>query len=145
MRAFSGKANRLRLIKTIDYIFESGGKNMKNAKLIIGMLLVSISLGACMGSSEDRSSEPIGSSKSTESSVGAFVKDSTITSKVESQLLSADDIDSTRISVDADSNGVVVLSGNAKTQAESNRAHEIVHSVDGVKNVINRIEIDKNY
>ena len=59
------------------------------------------------------------------------------------KLLAAEDIDSMDIKVDTDNNGVVVLSGTAKTKAESDRAHNIAHSVDGVRKVINRIEVGK--
>ena len=80
-----------------------------------------------------------------DSSVGEFVKDSVITSKIKSKLLSAEDIDAMRIEVNTDNNGIVVLSGTAKTKAESDKAHEIAHSVDGVRKVINRIEVHKSH
>ena len=77
--------------------------------------------------------------------MGEFVKDSVITSKIKSKLLSSEDIDAMRIEVNTDNNGIVVLSGTAKTKAESDKAHEIAHSVDGVRKVINRIEVHKSH
>ena len=47
--------------------------------------------------------------------------------------------------MNTDNNGIVVLSGTAKTKAESDKAHEIAHSVDGVRKVINRIEVHKSH
>ena len=108
---------------------------MKNSKLVIGVFLISIFLVPAIVSAED---------KNTDSGVGTFVKDSAITSNVKAKLLLANDIDSMHIKVDTDNNGIVVLSGTAKTKAESDRAHEIAHAVNGVKKVINRIEIVKN-
>ena len=107
---------------------------MKNIKLIATLFLFSIFFIPALSSAQDRNAD---------SSVGAFVKDSAITSKIKSKLLAAEDIDSMDIKVDTDNNGVVVLSGTAKTKAESDRAHNIAHSVDGVKKVINRIEVGK--
>ena len=107
---------------------------MKNIKLIVTLLLFSIFFIPALSSAQD---------SNTDSSVGEFVKDSAITSKIKSKLLAAEDIDSMDIKVDTDNNGVVVLSGTAKTKAESDRAHNIAHSVDGVKKVINRIEVGK--
>ena len=109
---------------------------MKNIKFIISVFLISIFFGPVIGSAED---------KNTDSSVGEFVKDSVITSKIKSKLLSAEDIDAMRIEVNTDNNGIVVLSGTAKTKAESDKAHEIAHSVDGVRKVINRIEVHKSH
>ena len=49
------------------------------------------------------------------------------------------------IKVDTDKNGVVVLSGTAKSEAERDKAHKIAHSVEGVTKVINHIKIKKDY
>ena len=107
---------------------------MKYIKLMISVLLISIFLIPAISFAQDRSSD---------SSVGEFVKDSAITSQIKSKLLAADDIDSMDIKVDTDNNGIVVLSGTAKTKAESDRIHNIAHSVEGVKKVINRIQVGK--
>jgi hyperosmotically inducible periplasmic protein len=88
--------------------------------------------------SGDRSSErPYG--------VGEYVSDSVITSKIKSKLATADDVSAINIKVDTDKNGVVVLSGTAKSKAEADKAHSIAHSVEGVTKVINNIRIKKDY
>ena len=71
---------------------------------------------------------------------GTYVDDSTITTKVKSDLLAAKDISSTHISV-ATTNGVVTLTGTAATTQESNKAAEIARGVAGVKDVKNDIHI----
>jgi hyperosmotically inducible protein len=81
--------------------------------------------------------------KKSDYNVGEFVKDSAITAKIKAKLLTAEDINSMRIKVDTDSNGIVVLGGEVKTEVERNRVLEIANSVDGVRNIINNIEIGK--
>jgi hyperosmotically inducible protein len=65
----------------------------------------------------------------------AFVKDSVITMKIKSRL-AADHIGSLgRIHVDTDTDGVVWLSGSARTQDAADRAMEIARHTEGVRNV----------
>jgi hyperosmotically inducible protein len=87
--------------------------------------------------SADRSSE-------RPSGVGEYVSDSVITSKIKTKLATADDVSAINIKVDTDKNGVVVLSGTAKSKAEADKAHSIAHSVEGVTKVINNIRIKKD-
>jgi hyperosmotically inducible protein len=71
----------------------------------------------------------------------AFVKDSVITTKIKSKL-AAENLDSTMyIRVDTDSDGVVWLSGTAKTQAEIDKTLSIARGTEGVKSVENHIKI----
>jgi hyperosmotically inducible protein len=71
----------------------------------------------------------------------AFVKDSVITTKIKSKL-AAENLDSTMyIRVDTDSDGVVWLSGTAKTQAEIDKTVSIARGTEGVKSVENHIKI----
>ena len=66
---------------------------------------------------------------------GAFVKDSVITTKVKSKL-AADHLTSVgRIHVDTDENGVVWLSGTARSQDGVDRAVAIARGTEGVKDV----------
>ena len=65
---------------------------------------------------------------------GQYVDDSTITTKVKSELLAKKDVHSTSIHVDTVS-GVVHLSGVVPSEAEKKRAVEIAYSVAGVKSV----------
>ena len=102
---------------------------MKTIKLITSLFLISIFFIPALVSAED-------------SSVGEFVKDSAITTQIKAKLLAAKDIDSLHIKVDTDNNGIVVLTGAVKSAAEKERVHNIAHSVDGVKKVLNKLIID---
>jgi hyperosmotically inducible protein len=71
----------------------------------------------------------------------AFVKDSVITTKVKTKL-AADKMRSlANIHVDTDRNGMVVLSGNAKTQESIDAAVSIARDTEGVTSVQNNIKI----
>ncbi len=75
------------------------------------------------------------------SSPKAFVKDSAITTKIKAELATKKLSSAVHIKVDTDDNGAVVLSGNAKTQAEVNQAETIARGVKGVTTVDNRIQV----
>ena len=74
----------------------------------------------------------------------AFVKDSAITAKIKARLAAEKVASLTQITVDTDDNGVVWLSGYAKTQEDANKAHSIAHATEGVKSVKNHIKIKKD-
>ncbi|HEX8874164.1 MAG TPA: BON domain-containing protein [Nitrosospira sp.] len=99
---------------------------------VIGMLLTPI---AGYSSSE---------MKKDLSSVGEYAKESEITTKVKTKLATEKDVSAMHIKVETDKNGVVVLSGTAKSQAEIDKAHKIAHSVEGVTKVVNHIKIKKD-
>ncbi|SDA18188.1 hyperosmotically inducible protein [Nitrosospira sp. Nsp18] len=84
-------------------------------------------------------------SHDSDSSVGEFVKDSVITSKIKARLAAEKDVSAMHIMVDTDKNGVVVLSGTARSQAEIDKAHSIAHAVEGVTKVISHIKIKKEH
>jgi len=71
----------------------------------------------------------------------AYVKDSVITTKIKSRLAAENLASAAHIKVDTDNNGVVWLSGTAKTQAEIDQAVSIAGSTDGVKSVKNHTKI----
>ncbi len=75
------------------------------------------------------------------SSPKEFVKDSVITSKIKAEMAKDKDVSAMRIKVDTDANGVVQLSGTAKSQAEADKAETIAKSVKGVTSVKNDIQI----
>ena len=100
---------------------------MKTIKLIASLFLISIFFIPAIVSAEG---------------VGEFVKDSAITTQIKAKLLAAKDIDSLHIKVDTDNNGIVVLTGAVKSEAEKETVHNIAHSVDGVKKVLNKLTID---
>jgi hyperosmotically inducible protein len=74
---------------------------------------------------------------------GAFVKDSVITTKVKSKLAAEKMASLTNIHVDTDRNGVVVLSGTAKSQDAIDKAASIARETEGVTVVQNNIKIKK--
>jgi osmotically-inducible protein OsmY len=73
-------------------------------------------------------------------SLGAYTSDATITAKVKSKLLDDPVVSGTQISVET-MNGVVQLSGAAKSAEEERRALQIARSVEGVKSVRDAIEV----
>ncbi len=70
-----------------------------------------------------------------------FVKDSVITTKIKSKLAAESPGTMTRIKVDTDKDGVVWMSGEAKTQAEAQKAADIAKGTEGVKSVKSDIKI----
>ncbi len=70
-----------------------------------------------------------------------FVKDSAITTKIKAKLASEHLASLTQIRVDTDANGVVWLSGTAKTQADIDKAVSVAKTTDGVVTVKNNLKI----
>ncbi len=71
----------------------------------------------------------------------AFVKDSMITTKIKSKL-AADHITSLgRIKVDTDKDGVVWLSGTARTQEAIDKATSVARNTKGVRDVKSTLTI----
>ena len=110
---------------------------MKTTKLVASLFVISTLLTPVVGYSTDKDGD--------RSSVGEYVEDSVITTKIKGKLAAEKDVSAMHIKVDTDKNGVVVLSGTAKSQAERDKAHKIAHSVEGVTKVINHIKIKKDY
>jgi hypothetical protein len=96
---------------------------------LISALLAPVAVYAADNTDQDRSSPK------------AFVKDSVITTKIKSQLAAEKMPSLLHIKVDTDSNGVVVLTGTAKTQADVNKAGDIARNVDGVVAVKNYVHV----
>jgi hyperosmotically inducible protein len=65
---------------------------------------------------------------------GQYVDDSTITTKVKSEMLANKDVHATSIHVET-KGGVVQLSGTVPSATEKKRAVEIASTVNGVKSV----------
>ncbi|WP_334120886.1 BON domain-containing protein [Limnobacter sp.] len=74
------------------------------------------------------------------SSVGQYVDDSTITAKVKAKHAEDKVVSALRVSVET-KQGVVVLSGEAKTDGEKQRAEMLAKQVEGVKSVSNKIDV----
>lgn len=80
-------------------------------------------------------------SDSDRGSPKAFVKDSAITAKIKAELAANKLASVMHIRVDTDQNGVVTLTGTAKTREQADQAVSIASKVDGVVRVENRIRV----
>lgn len=72
-----------------------------------------------------------------------FVKDSVITTKIKAKLAEEKMGSLVHIKVDTDSDGIVWLSGTAKTQEQIDKAGSIARDTEGVTSVKNGIKIKK--
>lgn len=73
-----------------------------------------------------------------QATVGEYIDDATITTKVKAKLL--EDKTTGGLSINVDTlNGTVAMSGFAKSQAEKDRASELARSTSGVKEVRNNL------
>jgi len=87
--------------------------------------------------------EVVVAQESDRSHPAAFVKDSAITMKIKAKL-GAEHITSWgRIHVDTDKNGIVWLTGSARTQEAAEEAESIARETEGVKAVHREIKIKK--
>ena len=77
------------------------------------------------------------------SPVGQYVDDSTITAKVKAAHAEDKVVSALRVNVET-KQGVVILSGQAKSDAEKQRAEAIAMRVLGVKGVSNMIDVNPN-
>jgi len=73
---------------------------------------------------------------------GAAVSDAAITTKVKAKFAAESTVSATKIHVDTD-NGVVKLTGTAKSQDEAAKAAEIAKSTEGVASVDNAIQVSQ--
>ena len=85
-----------------------------------------------------------GDSDTDRSNPTAFVKDSAITTKIKTKL-AADHLTSMgRITVDTDKDGVVWMSGSARTQEAVDQAVSIARGTEGVKSVHSDLTVKKD-
>jgi hyperosmotically inducible periplasmic protein len=75
-----------------------------------------------------------------QSTVGAYIDDTAITTAVKARHAESKDINTASISVET-LNGTVMLSGFAKDRNEMQRAETLARRVDGVKDVKNQIVV----
>ena len=75
-----------------------------------------------------------------QSTVGEYIDDATITTKVKAKFVEDKAVDASAISVET-LNGEVILSGFAKSSAEKTRAQELAQQVKGVRSVKNSLEV----
>lgn len=74
-------------------------------------------------------------------SPATVMKDSAITAKIKAAQAADATVRATRINVETDNNGVVTLSGTARSQAEIDRAVELARGIEGVTSVNNRMTL----
>ena len=72
------------------------------------------------------------------------VSSATITTQVRGELAKDPHVVAKEIKVETDSNGVVLLTGTARTQQELDRAALIARNVPGVVSVENRIQLSSD-
>ncbi len=78
--------------------------------------------------------------KSGQSTMGQYVDDATISSRVKARMAEDKSVSAIRINVET-LNGTVQLSGFATSQAERDRAGEVARGVPDVKDVRNNIVV----
>jgi len=108
-----------------------------NRIFAIGLLTMSAMLGSAVVLAAD-------DSDADRSHAKAFVKDSAITTKIKAKLAAEHITSLGRIHVDTDKDGVVWLSGHARTQEAIDKAASIAHETEGVKEVRNHIKVKKD-
>lgn len=118
-------------------------------KLIAKTLIASgVALSALSSAyAADQNKEPMGTNREATSpnrnssgSVGQYVDDATITAKVKAKHAEDDRVSAMGVEVET-VKGVVTLTGEAKSQAEIQRAEVLAKQVEGVKSVSNMIEL----
>ena len=91
------------------------------------------------GSTETQSQSGM-TKNATGQKTGAALSDAAITTKVKAKFAADSTVSATKIHVDTD-NGVVKLTGTAKSQDEAAKAAEIAKSTEGVSSVDNAIQV----
>src|SRR2546429_9722195 len=76
----------------------------------------------------------------TKSKVKRVSKDTSITTKIKAKFAKDSDVSAMKIHVKT-KNGVVTLSGNAKSDTEKSKAEDLAKEVEGVKSVNNNVKI----
>jgi hyperosmotically inducible protein len=79
--------------------------------------------------------------KSVTQSIKETASDAAITTKIKAEYAKDKDVSVMNIKVDTDYKGVVTLSGNAKSQMESDKAVTLAKNVTGVTSVTNNIKV----
>jgi hyperosmotically inducible protein len=115
---------------------------MMRTHILTAALLSCFGLAACNQPSGVPSAQTPADTSNAGQTVGEKVSDAAITAKVKAALLAADDVSGTDISVET-SSGRVVLTGNVRDQAQSDRAVATARNIDGVVEVENRLLVGK--
>lgn len=112
---------------------------MKQTKKMLAMALSS-SLLLGTGFSAYADNTAASDSKGKSGSVGQYVDDATITTRVKAKFASDSTVSATRISVDT-VKGVVELSGTVASEAESTQAVSLARAVPDVRGVRNNLTV----
>ena len=104
-----------------------------DTKRIVACVLAASLLAPAIGLAQD--------SDADRSHPAQFVKDSAITAAIKTKLAADHPGSLGRLKVDTDKDGVVWLSGTARTRQEAARAVEIARGTDGVVRVKNDIVV----
>src|ERR1700687_287191 len=105
-------------------------------KFAITCLICGMLVGSAVALAQD--------SDADRSHPAAFVKDSAITTKIKTKLAAEHITSLGRIHVDTDKNGVVWLTGTARTREAADKAESIARETEGVKAVHSKIKIKKD-
>jgi hyperosmotically inducible protein len=84
----------------------------------------------------------VGCQAMTGKTAGQNVDDATITASVKSTLVADKVANLTRVDVDTN-RGVVSLNGIVESNDQKTRAEQLARRVDGVKNVVNNLQVQK--
>jgi len=78
----------------------------------------------------------------TGKSAGATVDDATLTARVKTKLVSEKAANLTRINVDTN-DGIVYLNGSVQNAQQKAKAEDLARQTDGVKKVINNLQVSQ--
>lgn len=107
-----------------------------NTKFVTSLLMVGTLLGPVAAMAVD--------SDSDRSHPKAFVKDSKVTTEIKAKLAAEHLTSLGRIHVDTDENGIVWLSGTARSQEAIDKAVSIARDTEHVKSVHNGLTVRKD-
>ena len=129
-------------------------KKLATALIVTGLTVAPVASYAngTMGNKSDATNAQAGTTATQSQSgmtnhsmgqkTGAALSDAAITTKVKAKFASDSTVSATKIHVDTD-NGVVKLTGTAKSQDEAAKAAEIAKSTEGVASVDNAIQVSQ--
>ena len=129
-------------------------KKLATALIVTGLTVAPVASYAngTMGNKSDATNAQAGTTATQSQSgmtnhamgqkTGAALSDTAITTKVKAKFASDSTVSATKIHVDTD-NGVVKLTGTAKSQDEAAKAAEIAKSTEGVASVDNAIQVSQ--
>jgi len=129
-------------------------KKLATALIVTGLTVAPVASYAngTMGNKSDATNAQAGTTATQSQSgmtnhamgqkTGAALSDAAITTKVKAKFAADSTVSATKIHVDTD-NGVVKLTGTAKSQDEAAKAAEIAKSTEGVASVDNAIQVSQ--